>query len=152
MICITVTPTSRKLAKADLLNATRHGDIIELCLDHFVKEPDVSDLIQSVDKPIIVSCRRPQDGGQWRGTEDERLILLRQAIVAEPDYVELDLDIAAKVPRFGQTQRVISFARTDRPEHDIDAVFDEATRHQADVVKFAWPTPTLDDAWPLLKA
>lgn len=152
MICITVTPKSRKLAKADLLNAARHGDIIELCLDHFVKEPDVGDLVKAVDKPIIVSCRRPQDGGHWEGSEDERLVLLRQAIVAGPEYVELDLDIAPSIPRFGKTQRVISFVRTDRPENDIDAVFDEATKHQADVVKFAWPTPTLDDAWPLLKA
>lgn len=152
MICITVTPKSRKLAKADLLNAARHGDIIELCLDHFVKEPDVADLIKSVDKPIIVSCRRPQDGGHWKGTEEERLMLLRQAIVAGPDYIELDLDIASKVPRFGKTQRVISFVRTDCPEYDIDAVFDEARQHQADLVKFTWPTPTLDDAWPLLKA
>ncbi len=152
MICITVTPKSRKLAKADLLNAARHGDIIELCLDHFVKEPDVADLVNAVDRPMIVSCRRPQDGGHWQGSEDERLLLLRQAIVAGPEYVELDLDIAARVPRFGQTQRVISFVRTDRPENDIDAVFQEATRHQADLVKFAWPTPTLDDAWPLLRA
>lgn len=66
--------------------------------------------------------------------------------------MELDLDIAPKVPRFGKTQRIISFVRRDRPEHDIDAIFGEAARHQADVVNFTWPTPTLDDAWPLLVA
>src|SRR5262245_30090645 len=104
MICITVTPTSRTLAKADLLNAARHGDIIELCLDHFHKEPDVKDLITAVDKPMIVSCRRQQDGGKWQGTEEERLLLLRQAIVAGPAYIELDLDVAPNVPRFGKTQ------------------------------------------------
>lgn len=150
MICITVTPTSRTLAKADLLNAARHGDIIELCLDHFQKEPDVKDLISAVDKPIIVSCRRPQDGGKWQGTEEERLLLLRQAIVAGPAYIELDLDIAPNVPRFGKTQRVISFTRLDRPETDIDTIFDEAANAKADVVKFTWPTPNLDAAWPLL--
>ncbi|HWL09270.1 MAG TPA: type I 3-dehydroquinate dehydratase [Planctomicrobium sp.] len=152
MICITVTPSSRTLAKADLLNAARHGDIIELCLDHFINEPDVKDLITAVDKPMIVSCRRPADGGKWQGTEEERLMLLRQAIVAGPAYVELDLDIAPKIPRFGKTQRVISFTRLDRPETDIDGVFNEAAKAHADVVKFAWPTPTIDDAWPLLSA
>jgi 3-dehydroquinate dehydratase/shikimate dehydrogenase len=152
MICITVTPTSRTLAKADLLNAARQGDIIELCLDHFVKEPDVKDLITAVNKPMIVSCRREQDGGKWKGTEEERLLLLRQAIVAGPAYVELDLDIAAKIPRFGSTQRVISFTRLDGPEHDIEQIFYEATNAKADVVKFTWPTPTIDDAWPLLAA
>ncbi|MEZ5939860.1 MAG: type I 3-dehydroquinate dehydratase [Planctomycetaceae bacterium] len=152
MICITVTPTSRTLAKADLLNAARQGDIVELCLDHFRKEPDVKELISAIDKPVIISCRRQQDGGQWQGTEEERLMLLRQAIVAGPAYVELDLDIAPNVPRFGNTQRVISFTRLDEPETDIDQVFYEASNAKADVVKFTWPTPTLDDAWPLLAA
>jgi 3-dehydroquinate dehydratase/shikimate dehydrogenase len=152
MICISVTPTSRKLAKVDLLNAARQGDIVELCLDHLAKEPDIKDLLSATNKPIIISCRRKQDGGAWEGTEDERLLLLRQAIVAGPAFVELDLDIAPKVPRFGKTQRIISFVRIDRPEHDIDSIFDDAVQQQADVVKFTWPTPTLDDAWPLLVA
>lgn len=152
MICITVTPTSRTLGKVDMLNAARNGDIVELCLDHFSKEPNVKDLITCVDKPVIVSCRRQQDGGQWQGTEEERLLLLRQAIVAGPAYIELDLDIADSVPRFGKTQRVISFTRLDRPESDIDSIFYQASNAKADVVKFTWPTPTLGAAWPLLAA
>lgn len=152
MICVTVTPKSRTLAPADLFNAAQHGDIIELCLDHFVKEPDVKELLSVVNKPIIVSCRRPQDGGQWQGTEEERLLLLRQAIVAGPAYVELDLDIAPKIPRFGKTQRVISFTRLDLPETDIDNIFYQASNAKADIVKFTWPTPNLDAAWPLLAA
>lgn len=152
MICITVTPTSRTLGKVDLFNAAGLGDVIELCLDHLEKEPDVKDLLSTVNKPIIVSCRRKQDGGQWEGTEDARVMLLRQAIVAGPAYVELDLDIARKIPRFGAVQRVICFTRLDRPENDIDSIFDEAAQLNADVVKFTWPTPTLDAAWPLLAA
>lgn len=150
MICVSVTPASRTLAKVDLLNAARSGDMVELCIDHLVKEPDFKDLLDTVDKPVLISCRRKQDGGQWEGTEDGRLALLRQAIVAGPEYIELDLDVASKVPRFGSTQRVISFTRLDRPEYDVESVFDEAANLQADVVKFTWPTPTLDDAWPLL--
>ncbi len=108
MICITVAPTSRTLAKVDILNACRYADVVELALDHLIKEPDVKDLIEGFDKPIIVSCRRKQDGGQFEGSEQERMGLLRQAIVAGPAYIELDLDIAPKIPRFGKTQRVIA--------------------------------------------
>ncbi len=152
MICITVAPVSRKLAKADLLNAAREGDIVELCLDHLAKDPDVKDLISAVDKPIIVSCRRSRDGGHWKGTEQQRLMLLRQAITAEPDYIELDLDIAAQIARYGKTKRLISFTRMDGPETDIERVFEEAAAHDADVVKYTWPTRTIDDAWPLMAA
>ena len=152
MICITVAPTSRTLAKVDILNACRYADVVELALDHLIKEPDVKDLITGFDKPIIVSCRRKQDGGKFDGTEMERMALLRQAIVAGPAYIELDLDTAPKIPRFGKTQRVISFTRMDHPESDIDSIFDEAANANADIVKFTWPTPTIDDAWPLLVA
>ena len=154
MICISVTPESRRLARADLLNASRQGDLIELCLDHLVKSPDISDLLDAVEKPILITCRRSQDGGQWTGDEDERLQLLRQAIVAEPAWIELDPDIASKVPRYGKTRRVVAYTSLYSPlgstRSEIDEVFEKAQAADADVVKFTWPTPTLEAAWPLL--
>ncbi len=151
MLCISVAPVSRKLAKADLLNAAGQCDLIELCLDHFVKEPDVGDMLQGIPKPILVACRRPQDGGKFEGTEEERMTLLRQAIVAGPEYVELDLETAAKVPRFGKTKRLISVTSLGGPPDDLDAVFEEAAAVKADAIKFAWPMPTFEAVWPLLK-
>jgi 3-dehydroquinate dehydratase/shikimate dehydrogenase len=150
MICISVTPESRQLAKVDILNAARQCDLVEVCLDHLIKEPDISDLLQGVTKPVILSCRRAQDGGKWTGTEEERMLMLRQAIVAGPEWVELEIDVADKVPRFGKTKRLVSFTRLDKPLGSIDAIVDRAVGCKADAVKFTGPTPTLDASWPLL--
>src|SRR5947208_3603037 len=128
MLCISVAPESRKLAKADIVNAAGQCGLIELCVDHFLKEPDIADLVQSATKPLIVSCRRPQDGGKFDGTEAERMQLLRQAIVAGPEYAELDIDAAAKVPRFGKTKRVVSITSLEGPPDDVDAVYDQAAK------------------------
>ena len=144
MICISVTPASRTLAPADLLNASRKCDLIELCLDHFINEPDVGELIKMVDKPILVSCRREQDGGAWKGTETQRMSLLREAIVAGPAYVELDLEMAQNIPRFGKTKRVIAHTNLNRPLTKIDEIFAECCKARADVVKFTWLTEDLD--------
>lgn len=152
MICISVTPESRQLAKVDILNASRQCDLIEVCLDRLIKEPDVKEMLEGAKKPVLVSCRRAADGGQFQGTEDERQGLLRQAILAGPAYVELDLEIARRIPRFGKTQRVISYTSLGRPLGNVDEVFDEAVSAQADVIKFTWPTETLEAAWPLLAA
>jgi 3-dehydroquinate dehydratase / shikimate dehydrogenase len=152
MICISVTPESRKLAKVDLLNASRYADLIELCLDRLHKDPDVGELLQGIDKPVIVSCRRPEDGGQFPGTEEERIALLRLAIVEGPAYIELDLETARHIPRFGATKRVISISSLARPLDNVKELFDQAWQSKADVVKFVWPTRTLEEAWPLLKA
>ena len=154
MICISVTPASRTFAKVDLLNAARQCDLVELCLDRLIKEPDVKDMLEGIDKPVLVSCRRKEEGGQFEGTDDQRMAILRQAIVAAPDYIELDYQAAQAIPRFGDTKRVISYTSMSRPfnQADIDEIFTEAKQLNADVVKFTWPTPTLEAAWPLLAA
>jgi 3-dehydroquinate dehydratase / shikimate dehydrogenase len=151
MLCISVAPVSRKLAKADLINAAGQCDLIELCVDHFVKDPDIGDILQGIPKPIVVACRRQQDGGKFDGTEEERIMLLRQGIVAGPAYVELDLETAPKIPRFGKTKRIVSVTSLEGPAEDVEAAYRAATAANADVVKFAWPTPAFEDAWPLLK-
>ncbi len=152
MICISVTPESRQLAKVDILNAANQGDLVELCLDHLIKEPDINDLLEGAKKPILVSCRNPSEGGNYQGSDDERTMLLKQVILAGPAYIELDLDTAKKIPRFGKTQRVVSHTSLDRPLGDIESVFEEAVGAKADIIKFIWPTQTLEAAWPLLAA
>lgn len=152
MICISVTPESRQLAKVDIFNAANQCDLVEVCLDRLIKEPDVKDLLEGAKKPILISCRRREEGGQFDGTEDERLMLLRQAILANPAYIEMDLETARKIPRFGKVQRVISHTSLDRPLGTVDDIFDEAVAAKADVIKFTWPTQTLEAAWPLLAA
>ncbi len=152
MICISVTPVSRRLAKVDLLNAAGRADLIELCLDRLAKPPDLKELLGVVQTPVLVSCRRQQDGGHWEKSEDERRTLLRQAIVAGPAYVELECDIASTIPRFGSTKRVISQTSLAGPLENVEEAYKQAVRQDADVVKFTWTTRTLDEAWPLLAA
>jgi len=152
MICISVSPRSRQLARVDILNAARQADMVEVCLDHLLKEPDVGDLLEGATTPIIVSCRRRSDGGAWEGTEEERQAILRQAIVAAPEWIELELDIAPKIPRFGKTKRLISITAMDRPFENIEELYEQAVAAKADAVKFTTPTLSLESAWPLLAA
>ena len=151
MLCVTVTPKSRTLAKVDILNAQARGDIVEVALDNLVKDPDFTDLMEGASKPILFSCRRREEGGSFKGSEEERIQLLKRAIVAKPDYIELDQSAAAQIKRFGQTKRVISFCSLSRPESRPGELIDEAKLVDGDIVKFVWPTPTLEDAWPLLQ-
>src|SRR5206468_1862076 len=109
MICISIAQESRRLALVDMLNAARQCDLLEVQLDRFDKAPDIGELLANKPKPIIFSCRRKQDGGAWEGTEEERLALLRQCIVAKADYVEIELDVADQIRKFPPCKRVISY-------------------------------------------
>ncbi len=150
MLCIAVAPESRRLGKVDLFNAAPQCDLIEFRLDRLGKEPDLKEMMDGIGKPMLVSCRRQADGGMWNGTEDERLVQLRTAIISGPAYIELELDIADKIPRFGATKRVISYTSMQKPLANLEPIIEKAIAAKADVVKFVGPTPTLDAAWPLL--
>src|SRR5438094_974221 len=109
MICISIAQESRRFALVDMLNAAQQCDLLEIRLDRFEKAADISELLAHKPKPIILSCRRPRDGGHWQGTEEERLALLRQCIVSKADYVEIDLDVAHLIRPFPPAKRIISY-------------------------------------------
>src|SRR5262249_62213638 len=73
MLCIAVAPESRRLGKVDLFNAAPQCDLIEFRLDRLGKEPDLKEMMEGISKPILISCRREEDGGAWGGTEEERV-------------------------------------------------------------------------------
>ena len=151
MICISINQESRRLALADMLNAARQADLLEVRLDRFGKAPDVGELLATKSKPIIMSCRRPQDGGFWDGSEQDRLAILRQCIVSKADYVEIELDAADNIRRFPPSQRVISYTNLRETPADILDIYDEARRKSPDVIKLVTLTRTPEEAWPLVQ-
>jgi len=151
MLCATVAQTSQRLAVFDMFNASQSCDLIELRLDRFDKAPDFGQLFERKFKPVIVSCRRKRDGGDWSGTEEERLAILRQAVLAKADYIELEVDVADQVRRYGETKRIISTTHPMEVPDDLADLYGECVSKDPDVVKVTMPTRTPEEAWPLIK-
>jgi 3-dehydroquinate dehydratase/shikimate dehydrogenase len=151
MICISIAQESRRLALADMLNAGRFGDLLEVRLDFFGKSPDIGLILEAKPKPVIFSCRRPQDGGKWDGTEEERLAILRQCIIAKADYVEIELDVADRIPPFPPARRVISYTNLRETPADIAEIYAEAQTKKPDVIKLTTLARTPEEAWPLVQ-
>src|SRR5262245_26381680 len=83
MICVTIARASHRMALAGLVNAAHMGaDLVEVRLDTFDRAPDLDELIAAKRTPVMFSCRRVEDGGHWSKSEEERLELLRQAVLA----------------------------------------------------------------------
>jgi 3-dehydroquinate dehydratase/shikimate dehydrogenase len=151
MICITINQESRRLALADMLNAGRFGDLLEVRLDRFGKAPDLGELMAAKQKPVIMTCRRGSDGGFWDDSEPERLAILRQCIISKFDYVEIELDVADDIRPFPGAKRVISYVNLEETPEDIQAIYDECRNKKPDVVKLVTKTRTPEEAWPLVQ-
>src|SRR5262249_41567650 len=134
MICISIAQESRRLALADLFNAGKQCDLVEIRLDCFEKAPDIRELMEAKKGPVIMSCRRQKDGGTWRGSGDERLALLRQCIITRAEYVEIEPDVADQIPRFPPAQRVISYTDLSETPGDIAEIYEEMQTKSPDVI------------------
>ena len=120
MICVTIAQESRRLALADMLNAVMLGaDMIEVRLDKFERDAKLGELVAAKRKPLLFSCKRPQDGGSWQGTEAERITLLRTAVISKADYVEIELDAADELRPFRGYKRVVSYTNLTETPKDI---------------------------------
>ena len=58
----------------------RGADLIELRLDALQTVPDVKLLLKDRPCPMLITCRREEDGGRSKRSEADRLILLRTEI------------------------------------------------------------------------
>jgi 3-dehydroquinate dehydratase/shikimate dehydrogenase len=137
-ICVVIGRTRHKMVQLEIQEAAKQGArLIEVRLDFLKKAPDFKRLLANKPCPLVATVRRPVDGGKWDGSEDARLTLLRQAIVAGFDWVDLESDVADSVRRFKDVQRIVSYHNFREVPADLEKVHQRMCAQDADVVKIA---------------
>ncbi|MEM7315446.1 MAG: shikimate dehydrogenase [Planctomycetota bacterium] len=125
--------------------------LVELRLDYIVRTVNLKRVLKDKPGPVVVTCRREADGGKWSGTEAERQVLLRSAIAEQVDYVDLEEDIADKIPRFGKTKRIISLHDFDKTPEDLPAIHARLKQLDPDIIKIATMANNPHDNLRMLK-
>jgi len=138
ILCVTVGRGRHRHLIAEHKHLAEQGcKLVELRLDYLMTPPNLKRLLAERPCPVIVTARREKDGGRWIKSEEERLMLLRQAIAAGVEYVDLEEDIAASIPRFGNTKRIISYHNFQETPEDLTHLHARLSNLNADVVKIA---------------
>lgn len=138
MIVVSIGRGRHKMLIAEHRHLAELGaKLVELRLDYVVRAVNLKRLLADRPCPVIMTCRRERDGGKWERGEQERIILLRSAIADGADYVDLEEDIAAQVPRYGKTKRIISYHNFEETPRDLREIHDRCASHDPDIVKIA---------------
>jgi 3-dehydroquinate dehydratase/shikimate dehydrogenase len=152
MICVTIGRGRHKSILAEWKAAADAGaQLVELRIDCMRSEPDLKRLLAHRYTPLIITIRRGKDGGLWRGNEEKRMRLLREAIVMGIDYVDLEEDIADKIPRFGKTKRIVSYHNFQKTPTNLADLADAMAEKNADIVKIACLTHNIGEASSVLE-
>ncbi len=141
MICVAIGRSRHKHIMAEHRHLAEQGaKLVELRLDYVTSKINIRRLLaeqDDLDCQVIVTCRRLEDGGKWSGTEEARQLLLREAIAEEVDYVDIEEDIASRIPRFGKTKRIISYHNFRKTPENLRELHSEMAQLDPDIVKIA---------------
>lgn len=152
VICAVIGRTRHKMMQIEIQEAAKRGaKMIELRLDFLKKAPDFKRILAARPCPLVATFRRPADGGRWAGTEEERQMLIRQAIVAGFDWVDLETDVADSIRRFGKVKRIVSYHDLDEVPDELEALYERMCAQDPDVVKIAVSPSTTADNIRVLK-
>lgn len=146
MICVSLGRTRHKHMIAEHQHLAENGvKLVELRLDFIGRAVNLGRLLNDRPTQVVATVRRREDGGRWMGSEPDRRMLLRSAIVSGVEYVDLEADIAGEIPRYGTTKRIVSFHDFTSTPDNLEELHAAMAAEDADIVKIATMANTFAD-------
>lgn len=148
-ICLPVVERTMEEALRTIAKANQLADFIELRLD-YLRKFDLEQLLKAGKKPLIVTNRRREEGGRYKGEEKSRVGILRQAAHLGADFVDLEMEsgrsfVHELIANKKNTRLILSFhdfQKTLKAE-ELRTLFKRMIQCGADVVKIV----TFARAW-----
>ncbi len=136
MICVSIGRSRHKHLLAEYHELVKRGaKLVELRLDYVASRLNLQRLLKDRPCPVVITCRREQDGGKYTGSEEARQMVLREAIALQAEYVDLEDDVAQHIPRYGKTKRIISYHNFRHTPDNLEEIYHRLAGLDADVVK-----------------
>ena len=140
-VCIPVVETTTEKALVAVKGVSRWADLIELRAD-YLKRVKLGLLLENRRTPFIVTNRRKEEGGKYKGGERKRLSVLQEAIDLRADYIDIELatkrsSLQDLLRNRRETQVILSFhdfKKTPSPK-ELQRLFNQMVRLRADVIK-----------------
>ena len=128
MICVPIVGSSMLNALDQIAAADKVADILELRLDLIVS-PDLNALLHSANKPVIVTNRSKLDGGQFKGNDEERVQVLRDAMAAKADYVDIEVSTPREylqpfLEEYDPSRIILSYHDFSHTPEDINPLYE----------------------------
>lgn len=150
MIVATVAESTPEDAVKWGRQARKFADIVELRIDALDKPGQFPDVLNRLQGPFIITCRSPEDGGEFTGHLQEKRTLLTKAVKRGVEYIDVSKTIPSSVRKqIGGTQ-ILSYHNMDRTPTDLSQIVENLEDHEPDHMKIATQCNTLEDSLRLL--
>jgi len=155
MICVPIVGPTMDRARKDLDACHKLADMIELRLD-LIGDFDLPLLLKEAGQPCIVTNRCKMDGGQFSGSEEERVEILRRAIELGVDYIDIETStpgplLKSILENKGAVKTILSHHDFTRTPDDLNPLYDLMRQMPADVLKIVTYATDINDNLTLFR-
>ncbi len=152
MICCSAISQTKEKLFQDMAKAGSVADIIEVRLDYLdnVNDNLISKVISKSDKPLIMTCRRREEGGRFCGDEKERISILKKCIELGADYVDVELsagknEIKNIINTKRKTKIIVSYHNFKQVPANMAEIYNEIKSTGCDIIKVACMANSVSD-------
>ena len=151
MIGVALAPDSTSDAIAKLRAVSEQADIAELRLD-LMPEYDLPRILADRLCPVIVTNRAEREGGGFRGSEQERVRPLLEAVSLGAEFVDIEHDAVHLMGDRARTRLIVSHHDFSKMPADLRQIHRDLSAKGADVVKTAGMAGSVLDSLRVLES
>ena len=161
MICIPVVAQDNEEALKQMERAFPLADIVELRIDS-IKHVNLKQLLSESRGKVLITNRKQDEGGYFTGEENERVDLLREAVILGADFIDMEMstekaflkEIHETIERYNHRTKLIvshhDFNGTPAYTRLLD-IYNECTEKGADIVKVVTFANLMEDNLVILQ-
>lgn len=157
MICVSIKPTDYSQLELRFAEATAAGDLIEVRVDALptIDIEKLKEIIDQATKPILLTLRSKEQGGEWVGSVDEMEKQLLQLAQLNPDYIDIEQTLPSSFieeiqKKYADIKIVLSYHNFDSTPKDLEGILDSMRRTTADLYKVVTTANSTIDALRVL--
>jgi 3-dehydroquinate dehydratase/shikimate dehydrogenase len=126
--------------------ASEWADLVEIRAD-FIRDLDVKHLIGNRPCPILFTLRSRQEGGDYRGSEQDRIDTLIEAAKHGADWIDVEYSASwqAVLNVVERSRVILSYHNFDETPASLVSKVDEMARAGAGIIKVATKANRLSD-------
>jgi len=148
-LCLTLAEHSATSLQKKIVRYCNQLDLIEIRLDH-LDDVEVPALPAARTAQFIATCRPPREGGEFGGTETERLAVLKLAVEAGFDWIDLEHDVPLAELPASSTRIVRSRHFFNSCPFELNEILTELAEAGGDAYKIAVRISTTSELVRLL--
>jgi 3-dehydroquinate dehydratase/shikimate dehydrogenase len=152
VICCPVIAENIGEVRKQIDLAAETADIVEIRLDYIseLNDGDLRKIISGKKCPLIMTCRKQEEGGKYAGSEERRIEILKRCTEFGADYVDIEMSsgrqaVEELIACRKDSKIILSYHNFNEMPADIDGIYLQMKKLGGDILKISVMSTDLKD-------